>query len=93
MRIEKNPAGIWTEYQKAVTYNKGIDLYETVKKNENFYIGRQWEGLNAPDLAKPVINVLRRVVSYFVSMIVADDIGIAFTPFIPTAERTGKACI
>ncbi len=91
MRTDKTPAGIWSEYQKAVAYNKSIDLYETVKKNENFYIGRQWEGLNAPDLAKPVINVLRRVVSYFISMIVADDIGIAFTPFISTAERTRRA--
>ena len=71
MRISKKPHDIWHEYQKAVSYNRGIDLYDTVKKNENFFIGRQWEGLNAPDLAKPVINVLRRVVSYFISMIVA----------------------
>ena len=93
MKINKTPEGIWIEYQKAVLYNKNIDLYDTVKKNENFYIGRQWEGLNAPDLAKPVINVLRRVVSYFVSMIVADDIGIAFTPFISTEERVRKASV
>lgn len=93
MRTGKNPSEIWGEYQKAVSYNQGIDLYDTVKKNENFFIGRQWEGLNAPDLAKPVINVLRRVVSYFISMIVADDIGVAFTPFITTGERTKKADI
>lgn len=93
MKIEKTPSGIWTEYRKAVAYNKSIDIYETVKKNENFYIGKQWEGLNAPDLAKPVINVLRRVVSYFVSMIVADDIGIAFTPFITTEERVKRASV
>ncbi len=93
MRTSKKPHEIWHEYQKAVSYNRGIDLYDTVKKNENFFIGRQWEGLNAPDLAKPVINVLRRVVSYFISMIVADDIGIAFTPFITTEEKTKKADI
>ncbi|MBQ6902381.1 MAG: hypothetical protein IJN71_05180, partial [Oscillospiraceae bacterium] len=76
MKTSKKPHEIWDEYQKAISYNRGIDLYETVKKNENFFIGKQWEGLNAPDLAKPVINVLRRVVSYFISMIVADDIGV-----------------
>ena len=91
MKTSKKPHEIWDEYQKAISYNRGIDLYETVKKNENFFIGKQWEGLNAPDLAKPVINVLRRVVSYFISMIVADDIGVAFTPFITTEERTKKA--
>lgn len=93
MKINKNPVGVWAEYNEAVAYNKSIDLYETVKKNENFYIGRQWEGLNAPDLSKPVINVLRRVVSYFISMIVADDIGVSFTPFISTEERMRRATI
>ncbi|MBQ8004642.1 MAG: hypothetical protein IJ299_06090, partial [Oscillospiraceae bacterium] len=93
MRTGKKPNEIWNEYQKGVSYNTGMDLYETVRKNENFFIGKQWEGLNAPDLAKPVINVLRRVVNYFISMIVADDIGIAFTPFITTEERVKNADI
>ncbi len=93
MKICRTPAQVWQEYQRGVSYNKGIDLYETVKKNENFFIGKQWEGVNAPDLAKPVINVLRRVVNYFISMIVADDIGIAFTPFIATEQRRKNAGI
>ncbi len=91
MKFHKKPSEIWSEYKKAVSYNRGIDLYETVRKNENFFIGKQWEGLNAPDLAKPVINVLRRVVSYFISMIVADDVGVAFTPFLPTEKTTRRA--
>ncbi len=93
MMTGKRPFEIWNEYQKGIAYNNSIDLYENVKKNENFFIGRQWEGLNAPDLAKPVINVLRRVVNYFISMIVADDIGVAFTPFITTKERLKNADI
>ncbi len=93
MRIKKEPHGIWGEYRRAVSYNQGLELYDTVKKNENFFIGKQWEGLNAPDLNKPVINVLRRVVSYFISMIVADDIGVSFTPFIATGELTKKASV
>jgi len=91
MMTGKRPEEVWQEYQKGVSYNTGIDLYETVKKNENFFIGKQWEGVNAPDIAKPVINVLRRVVNYFISMIVADDIGIAFTPFIATEKRRKNA--
>ena len=93
MRIYKTPTEIWSEYNRAVSYNRGIELYDTVKKNENFFIGRQWEGVCAPDLAKPVINILRRVVSYFISMIVADDIGVAFTPFIKNEEETKRANI
>ncbi len=86
------PEKIWQEYSRGVTYNTRIGLYEQVKKNENFYIGKQWEGLNAPDLNKPVINVLRRVVSYFVSMIVSDDVAVSLTPFRaePQAVRGAK---
>ncbi len=75
------PQGVWAQYQRAVAFKQSIDLYETVRVNENFYIGKQWEGLNAPDLDKPVINVLKRVVSYFISMIVADDVSVAFSSF------------
>ena len=89
--MNKTPEKIWKEYNKGVSYKRGLDLYETVRKNENFFIGRQWEGLCAPDLPKPVINVLKRVVNYFISMIVADDIGVAFTPFIPTDDLQRKA--
>ncbi len=93
MTVNKAPADIWREYKECVAYNRSINLYENVKKNENFYIGKQWEGLRAPDLAKPVINILRRVVTYFISMIVADDIGVSFTPFTDTPELRQKADI
>ena len=73
--------GVFEQYSSGVAFNQSIDLYKQVDMNENFYIGKQWEGLNAPDLDKPVINVLRRVVSYFISMIVADDVSVSFTPF------------
>lgn len=74
--IFKKPSGIWQEYQKALQFNESIDLVEKVKNNENFFLGRQWEGVNAPDLDKPVFNILKRVVNYFIAMLVSDDIGL-----------------
>ena len=91
--VKVKPEEIWQEYQKAVSYNQRIGLYEQVKQNENFYIGKQWEGLNAPDLNKPVINVLKRVVSYFISMIVSDDVGASFTPFRADGQAEMEAKI
>lgn len=61
MQIQTTPEGVWNEYQNAVSYNQSIGLYENVKKNENFFLGRQWEGVNAPDLDKPVLNFYRPV--------------------------------
>ena len=89
--MRTDPAGIWAEYQKGVSYNESLGLYEQVRVNERFYVGKQWEGLYAPDLDKPVINVLKRVVSYFISMIVADDVSASFTPFEPD-EQSDHAC-
>lgn len=74
MRIKKTPGAIWAEYNAGTAYNNNMDLYETVKQNENFFVGRQWEGVNAPDLDKPVMNILKRVVSFFLSSIVSDDV-------------------
>lgn len=80
------PRKVWEEYEKGIAYKESIDLYETVRKNENFYLGRQWEGLNAPDLPKPVLNFLKRVVSYQTAMIVSEDVGVVMEPHRPTAE-------
>ena len=30
----------WKHYEEAKQYNSSINLYETVKANENFYIGK-----------------------------------------------------
>lgn len=84
--IKKDAKSIWGEYQRGRTYKSSVDLYENYKKNENFFTGNQWEGVNAPDLDKPVINVLKRVVSYFISQIVTDDVGTNLTSFDSAKE-------
>ncbi len=72
---------VWEEYAAGTAYNESIGLYDTVRKNENFFIGNQWEGVNAPDLEKPVINVLKRCVSYFLAMLSSDAVATEVTPF------------
>lgn len=81
MIIKKDPQDIWAEYQKGVEYNEQIDLYDTVQENEDFFIGRQWVGVRAPDLQKPVLNILKRCVTYFISTITSDDVGVQFHSF------------
>ena len=59
MKINTDCAEIWNEYGKAKAYNENLDLYDQVKRNEDFFLGNQWEGVKAPDLDKPVLNVLK----------------------------------
>lgn len=80
------PQKIYGQYKKGVSYNESIDLYNTVNKNENFFIGKQWEGVSAPDLDKPVFNILKRISNLFISMIVSDDITASVRPYCGSKE-------
>ena len=88
-----NPQEVWKEYEKGIDYNNSVDLYDTVRVNRNFFLGRQWEGLNAPDLPKPTMNILKRVIAYQTSMITSDDIGVSFQPYRPSPDENFLAAI
>lgn len=81
MRTRTEPREIAKELDRGKGYNSAIDLYANVDRNEAFYTGDQWRGVNAPDVDKPIINVLQRVVSMFVAKVAADDFAANFTPF------------
>jgi len=70
----------WTHYEKAVDFNNSINLYDTVKTNENFYIGKQWEGVQANGLPTPQFNMLKRVCGFTVANLVSDNIKMAASP-------------
>ena len=49
------PQRVYAEYEEGVQFNEGIKLYETVETNENFFIGKQWEGVRSNGLPTPTI--------------------------------------
>ena len=71
---------VYALFTKGAQWNEQIDLYDEVKNNENFYIGKQWEGVQANGNPTPVFNVLKRVASYQVAKITADNFAIACSP-------------
>lgn len=54
------PDQVWKLYEKGVEFNAGINLDETVRVNENFFIGKQWEGVKSNGLPTPVFNIIKR---------------------------------
>lgn len=68
---------VWQEYQKDLSYKNSLDLFEKTQQHQNFFLGRQWEGLNAPDLEKPVLNFVKRVVNYLMSVLMVNDVAIS----------------
>lgn len=91
MKIKTTPQAIWEEYSQGQTYNQSQGLYETVEKNERFYLGDQWHGVNAPNLMKPVFNLIKRVCTYYTAMIVSDAVGVHIEPF-DTSTKTKAFC-
>lgn len=83
----KKPEQIWSAYNAGQEYKTAIGLYDTVEDNERFYVGDQWHGLDAPNIPKPVLNVLKRTVSLLVAKICTDDIAANIEPFLKNEEN------
>lgn len=84
------PSRVFEEYRKGLNYKSSNDVFENAKKNENFFIGKQWEGVNAPNMDKPVFNILKRVINYFIANLVSDKIGIHFSLINRVEDDTKK---
>lgn len=96
VKQKNTPEEIYKQFQKGVGFNTQIDLYETVKTNENFFIGKQWEGVQSNGLPTPVFNFIKRVVMYLVASTSTDNLKISSSPLASTgslpATEVEKLC-
>lgn len=92
MENEKLRREILKQFQKGLDFNNRIDLNDTVECNENFFIGKQWEGVQSNGLPKPVFNFLKRVVLHQVANIISDNISMNAKPLAaaPNDEEMEK---
>lgn len=74
-------------WKRAREYNDSVSLAGTVATNENFFVGRQWEGVRANGLPTPVFNILKRDVLFVVSSITSDALGVMAAPVSGSAEN------
>ena len=81
---------IQTKFEKAFAFNQQIGLYDTVKVNEDFFIGNQWEGVEANGLPTPTFNFLKQVVLFQVSTITNDNLAVQATPLPSASPYTAK---
>lgn len=80
MKKEVTAQSVWEEFNKDCTFKDGLNLYETVRGNEDFYIGRQWEGVQANGLPTPVFNFIKRIILFLVASTATDNLKMAATP-------------
>jgi hypothetical protein len=87
VKQKNTPEEIYKQFTKGVEFNTQIDLYETVKTNENFFIGKQWEGVQSNGLPTPVFNFIKRVVMYLVASTSTDNLKISASPLASTGKK------
>ena len=80
MEHKMNPARVAKEYEAGLRFNQGVNLYDTVQTNENFFIGKQWEGVRSNGLPTPVFNFLKRVVLFSVANVSTDNLKLHAKP-------------
>ena len=85
--IKITPELVWKRHSAAVEFNTGINLYENVQVNENFYIGKQWEGVKSNGLPTPVFNFLKRVTLFSVSSVSTDNLKLHASPLNSTSDE------
>lgn len=79
-------AEVYACYCKGDGFKRAINLYDTVRVNENFYIGKQWEGIEANGLPTPQFNFLKRVVGFVVATITTDNIRVTASALSNTVD-------
>lgn len=77
----------WKCYGRGLQFNNQINLDDTIKSNRNFYIGKQWEGVNANGLPTPVFNIIKRVVGFIVATLTTDALKINCTTIENAANK------
>lgn len=81
---------IWKRFDKGYSFNENIGLYDQVTVNENFFIGNQWEGVEANGLPTPTYNMFKRVINFQVSTITSDNLVIRAIPMPSTSKLAMK---
>lgn len=80
MDKKMDPQKVWNEFETTCTFKAGLNLYDNVRANENFYIGKQWEGVQSNGLPTPVFNFIKRIILFVVASTATDNLKMAASP-------------
>ena len=84
----QTPETVWAEYEKGIDFKNQLNLYDTVRSNEDFYIGKQWEGVQSNGLPTPVFNFIKRIILFLVASTSTDNIKMSASPLSSTGANT-----
>lgn len=74
-----DPNKIYKEVMNGEYFLQNLNLYEKIKANTDFTVGKQWQNLLRPDVPALVLNFLGQVVNHSVAVLCSDDISMQAT--------------
>ena len=77
--MNNSTAKAWRQYEAGKEYKRRIGLYETIRQNERFYRGDQWQSAEGSDLPHPVFNIVRRVIDYLIASVSSAELSVRFS--------------
>lgn len=82
----------WELYEAGKNYNNRLhpNYYDTVNANLDFFTGNQWRNLPDSDMPKPVFNIIKRVITFFVASLTTSRVQLHFEPLM-LADNTPDA--
>lgn len=81
----------WKSYQKGKDYNTSIQYKSKIDKNERFYAGDQWRGIQSANLPTPVFNIIKRIVDNKISNILNYPLTIRYSGIYVETDSEGNA--
>lgn len=69
----------WDLYTEGIKYKSSLNLFATTNRNERFYAGHHWDGVDTGGLPQVCLNVTKRIVNWKVSQIMSDMLTMQFS--------------
>lgn len=74
----------WDKYLAGVNYNNRLEpsYYDNVNANIAFFSGDQWRNLPDSDMPKPVFNIIKRAITFFVASLTTSKVALHYEPLM-----------
>lgn len=69
----------YEQYLQGIEYKNKLNLFATSNRNERFYAGHHWDGVDTGGLPQVRLNVTKRIVNWKVSQVMADMLTMQFS--------------
>lgn len=74
----------WDLYEAGKNYNNRLEpnYYDTVNANIDFFSGNQWRNLPDSEMPKPVFNIIKRAITFFVASLTTSKAQLHYEPLM-----------